>query len=153
VSKVSAPLLDECGGREDERAADESTHRQLLEDDPCLDRLPEPHLVGQDGAPAEGTPEDALGDVDLVRELLDRVRVEGDEAIEAGDERDALGVTTELEPVARGSRPGDRLGKRGQGLLVDRPEVGRVRRGGHASETSRWSRPSPPGVSVLTPRR
>jgi hypothetical protein len=60
-----------------------------------------------------------------VRQLLDRVRVEGDEPVEAGDEGDPLGLAAEVEPPARRGLAGDGGGEGGERLLVDRPEVGR----------------------------
>jgi hypothetical protein len=81
--QLALPLLDERCRAEDEYTPRESANHELLEDDSGLDRLAEPDLVGEDRAAGHGAAEHTRGDVDLVRELLDCVGVERDEAVEA----------------------------------------------------------------------
>src|SRR5690242_19828174 len=80
--ELPLPLIDERSRREDQNAPSEAADAELLEDDPSLDGLPEPDFVGQERATAHVL-ERAQGDVDLVWQLLDGVRVERDQALEA----------------------------------------------------------------------
>ena len=99
--------------------------------------LPSPTSSARMRAAGHGAAEDAGGDVDLVGQLLDRVGVERDEAVEAGDEGELLRLTTKVEPgLVRGlGREGVRQG--GEGGLVDGPEVevSRAREEGPRSTT------------------
>src|SRR5205807_400984 len=89
LRELSLPLAHQGRGREDEGAAREPPDRQLFVDDARLDRLTQPHLVGEDGAPAH-VAQHALSHVDLVGQLLDRVGIECDQPVEARHQRDAL---------------------------------------------------------------
>jgi len=62
-----------------------------------------------------------LGDVDLVRQLLDGVPAQRDEPVEARDERDVLRLAPQLVPSARCRRSVELLGKQLQRAFVDRP--------------------------------
>jgi len=66
-----------------------------------------------------------LGHVDLVGQLLDRVGVEGDQPVEAGDQGDPLRLAPQLPPGARGRRLFEGIDEQLQGAFVDRPGVGR----------------------------
>ena len=87
--ELSLPLRHQGRRREDQHAAREAANSQLLEDDPRLDRFAEPHFVSENGAAAHVS-QDIAGYLDLMRELLDRVRVERDQAIESRGQRDPL---------------------------------------------------------------
>src|SRR2546427_12853661 len=64
-------------------------------------RLPEAHLIGEDRAAAH-VAQDALGHVDLVRQLLDGVGVERDQPVETGDQSNPFGLAPQLVPGAIG---------------------------------------------------
>src|SRR3954471_14774146 len=74
--ELSLPLGHQGSWREDQDATRQTADRELLEDDSRFDRLAEPHLVGEDVSPAH-LAQYGASDLDLVRQLLDRVRVEG----------------------------------------------------------------------------
>src|SRR5207237_1198042 len=120
--ELALPLAHERGGRQDQHAAGEAADRQFFIDDARLDRLAEADLVGEDGAAAH-VAQHALGHVDLVGQLLDRVGVERDQPVEAGDEGDALRLAPQLVPGTIGRRSLDLVDEELQGPLVDRPGV------------------------------
>src|SRR3954468_7231170 len=120
--QLSLPLHHERGGREDEHPAREAAYEQLLEDDPRLDGLAESDLVGEDCASAH-LPKDASRDLDLVGELLDGVGVERDETVEAGRERDPLGLASKLCPDERAWRLLQSARELGERALIDGPEI------------------------------
>src|SRR5436190_20080064 len=64
-----------------------------------------------------------LGDVDLVRQRLDRVRVECDQPFEARDQGDPFRLTPQLVPVAVGRGRLEPFRERLEGVLVYRPDV------------------------------
>src|SRR2546422_7926211 len=64
-----------------------------------------------------------LGDVDLVRQRLDRVRVECDQPFEARDQGDPFRLTPQLVPGAVGRGRLEPFRERLEGVLVYRPDV------------------------------
>src|SRR5207244_3707824 len=64
-----------------------------------------------------------LGDVDLVRQRLDRVRVECDQPFEARDQGDPFRLTPQLVPGAVGRGRLEPFRERFEGVLVYRPDV------------------------------
>ena len=118
--QLALPLPHQRCRREDERAAGQAANRQLPVDDARLDRLAEPDFVGEDRAAAH-LPQHALGNVDLVRQLLDGVGAQRDEPVEARDERDVLRLAPQLVPGARRGRSVELPGKEVQRAFVDRP--------------------------------
>src|SRR2546428_4132116 len=97
------PLAHQRRGREDQRAPGEPADRELLVDDARLDRLPEAHLIGEDRA-APHVAQDALGHVDLVRQLPDGVGVAPDQPLETGDQSNPFGLAPQLVPGATSRR-------------------------------------------------
>src|SRR5882762_1013905 len=120
--ELALPLPHERGRRQDQHAAGEPANRELLVDDARLDRLAEAHLVGQDGAAAH-VAQHPLGDVDLVRQRLDRVRVECDQPFEARDQGDPFRLTPQFVPGAVGRGRLEPFRERLEGVLVYRPDV------------------------------
>ena len=121
--ELSLPLHHQGSWRQNEHTTREPADEQFLEDDTRFDRLPEPYLVGQDRAAPHRTSEDTPCDFDLMRELLDRVGVERDEAIEAWRQRDALGLTANRCPEKGARWFLDSAGEFGECTLVDGPEI------------------------------
>ena len=80
--QLFAPLVGEARRHEDEHPAHESSQHVLLEHEPRLDRLSQPHLVGEQSA-ATHFPEDAIAGVPLVTEPVDASDVvHGEERLE-----------------------------------------------------------------------
>ena len=120
--QLSLPLHHERGRREDQHTTRESSNEQLLEDDPRLDGLTESDLVGEDGAPSHLS-KDAARDLDLMGQLFDRVGVEGDEAIEARRQRNALGFAADVGPETGARWLLEPASEFGQRALVDGPKI------------------------------
>src|SRR3989475_10725970 len=83
-------------------------------------RLPEAHLIGEDRAAAH-VAQDALGHVDLVRQLLDGVGVERDQPVETGDQSNPFGLAPQLVPGAIGRWVLALFGRQREGTLGDPP--------------------------------
>src|SRR5947207_4662724 len=67
--------------------------------------------------------QDALGHVDLVRQLLDGVGVERDQPVETGNERNPLRLPPQLVPGAIGGWLLELFDEQRERTLVDRPGV------------------------------
>src|SRR5206468_10838476 len=128
--QLALPLTNGRRRRQDQRAAGKPANRELLVDDARLDRLAEPHLVGEDGAAAH-VAQHPLRYVDLVGQLRDRVGLERDQPVEPRDEGDPLGVAPQLVPGTLGRRPLELLGEQLERPFVHRPGI--VRRCGGGS--------------------
>ena len=161
--ELSLPLPHERSRREHEHPADEPTDGELLVDETRLDRLAEADFVRQDRA-ATHLAQHPLGHVDLVGQLLDRVRVEGDQPVEARHQRDPLRLAPQIVPGAvAGGRP-ELRGERRERAFIDRPGVlvgrawrgrggrgGRERRGGQIGHR-RAARGSEPQYGIRAHR-
>src|SRR6266702_7733206 len=88
----------------------------------CPTRSTSPSACCEDGAAAH-LAQHALGDVDLVGQLLDRVGVERDQPVEARHERDPLGLATQVVPGSVCGRTLELLREQLERTLVDRPRL------------------------------
>ena len=80
--KLFPPLLHQPGWGQDERPIGQPTQAQLAEDQPGLDGLTQPHLVGQDRA-AVHLAQDGSGRVELMIERREAQSRERDQRLEA----------------------------------------------------------------------
>ena len=85
------PLFDQSGRGDDEHAADHLAQQVLLEHQSSLNGLAPPHFVAQE-APTTETAQRSLGGFDLVFERGKVERVQADQLVKAGDERQSLSL-------------------------------------------------------------
>ncbi len=101
------PLLDQRGRGDDEYAVDHLAQEVLFEHQAGLNGLAQPNLVAQEAAAAEAA-QRGLGGFDLVVEGGEVERVQADQFVEAGDERQSLGLQLQAVREPASKTPGCR---------------------------------------------
>ena len=88
--QLLAPLLDQPGRRQDQHALHHLAQQVFLEHQAGLDGLAQPHLVAEQ-PPAVEAAQGSAGGPDLVVEGREADGVQGEQVVEAGDQRQPLG--------------------------------------------------------------
>ena len=143
--QLAQPLHGQRLGRDHQRALGAAGVQQPVEDQAGLDRLAEPHLVGQQ--PAHGSaPAGALGGVELVGEELDAAAQERAEAVGLAQAGEAQAVEpVERSPRSRPPRPAPGARRGGSA-----PAAARASASGTSRPSSSRAEPSSRTAATLT---